>query len=1739
MKQVNGLSQDTRPHEQPDGTYPFGKNGIQHDTKGVTTNELGFNVDSATVPGEVCGVIETDGPAIIFSSHVDGTSKIGLYDKDANAYSMILDDSAFPTGDKWNFNRDHYITGEFQRNFKNERIVAWTDKNTHPRVLNIDDTSSVAAAKDTLLFLQANTPTLSVNVDTGGILEKGAYFVAVRLLKNDGSETGYLTIAQPAIISDPNVGTITDKALTINVSNIDQSYDKVQLAIVSRINGIYKAIALDAREITPGTMTVIYTGENLAEPIGLDEIIVPNAVYSKVGTMGQLNDALYIADLEKEPELDLQQYANMIKVRVKSELIDVIPQTPDHVSGKKRSLMHQEVYALYIRFHKTSGGWTRGFHIPGNAPLVGDMATATSPHEIDLGARIFHTRDTNRNVNVPDKSCDTGIWVNMNETYPNLPQFDSSAVGGLDLRGQQVRHHRMPSLAFCKEQFYPGTGGANGDYGRTKLDILGLEVSNVIVPADLQPLIDGYEILIAKRTLANSLVLGQSLLLVAAQANRLRGTNTGYLSTGGNFHAGTVTGRNNDNGANNAHPNSLTVVGRNWAQATSGVSAATGEKTLRFRLHPFDVLFNKPAITPAYLSAQYKLHRNDLQIAYPNGGALEDGEMDDQGMPVMHLIDYTKSVAPVLTTVNQRVRVVEDTKYLPNHVNTGEYQNLHLESAFVGKIKWIGSDGDAPNNDLPLGIAYSTINEDNFQRTFQKLRFEETYLVNLMDHKQDIYDTFYAQPLVASGQFIPTGPTVSPTIYVGDSFLNDYTYHTYGWFNADDFMIDDQTEVDLYSGYKIIRRVICEAVSNINLRYEIPGNIYSKWWPKHTVTADPTTTAGTYLYDFDRRIDPNQFGYSKDLNTVNDFGNYSPFNPYFDDITKFPFRVHRGGKLPRQGKLRSWRTFLPLDYYETQKNMGKIMRVLGKSDKLLIHHENALFLTQDKAKLEAGPLSVTLGQGDIFQFEPQEAMASRQGYAGTQHELAAVDTPWGYIFPDAKQGQIFMYRDGVKLMNQGLNQFFRQYLRLSETNPFIGNGITIGYDPQYKRILLTVKNKVVSTGIEDFVPDYEETEEFFSGLTPGISIVKAKGRLLLFLGENSSEYECSTNEPPEGSDAEIVIEENTPNNTLVFNMGQVFSDDGPLSFAIMGGNVGGAFTINPATGDIYVANSIAIDYEQIQTFSLVIRAIDTHGAFVDAVLTVHVIEVNEPPRLNDYEFTIPESASIGTNVGQVIAVDPEAGTLAYSFPVAVPGFAINSSTGMITTTAALDYETQQAYQFQVLVTSSTTLTATCLVTIYVLNVNESPLGTDATVSVYKDTSLPNELVHTMVVTDPDADPITVTWTNSALLGPKFTFNPTTLEVHLVNPALVNPGEQYILTFSVDDGNGNTDTFSLTVNITISELNFEAGDHTCIGASCDPGYTLAPDNSYCYQYSDTAATPPSGGTPFSTEARQLSVYSEFGSVIYSPGFLTNGTGPYTKINLANAWWRNIPNNTTDGPLNRCGLWAVQPTIDPDPDDNPTGVPIGFTVPISIPTSKTYYIGLGGDNRCQIKVNGVTVVDQDPASIATNHDIVEGTGPYGVDTSFKFWHIYPVDLVAGPSIIEVTGINDGSPGAFGCEIYDNTSAEIQAATSYSGLTLIFSTKDVRGQTLQLGGTVAWTCPSGYSLVETSPGVFTCRQILTDAINEGFTKHWTTVLVKDGDDNLLATLLNAPGQTYMGQAVPYYPDEADSVDCGYLAP
>lgn len=1036
---VKYLHMDARPSEQPEGSYAYGKNGIIDYLTDSIRNEPGLTLMAAVVPYQLMGIIETDNNPILFSTN-DTDSAIGLFNTATGAYDAIINDNPaalvnWPAnGERLGFKKDNYITGEAQRNYKGQLVTAFTDKTRFPKYLNCD-APNIKNLTDLRLFPYFKSPLVSLNESTGGNLPAGTYYVAISYEKSDGTVTPKSDVSDGVTISSGTFSTVSEKSIAITITEADTNYEFIRLYVISVIDGKTSTKELtDVVPVSGGTIQVLYTGTNLSQEVSLSEVLTPGAIYSTIGTMGQMNDSLYGAELTVEKEiLDMQPYASQIEIKFRSDLISVVSPPPEHIQGKKKGMMHEEVYAVYVRYKLATGGFTKAFLTIGQPAIATDLDFSTDATTGGYEAvQKYKVEDTVRNFNALDKSGTPGTWLNSVEKYPGLSSdptdpygYNSIPSGGTeDLRGTPVRHHKMPSLRWCKTNLYSG----EPTYGKDKLDLLGLYANNVLVPAKYTGIIVGYQLLYAKRSPSSSIVQAQGALLhpatIPAEAAQANGVAPLY-STGGNFRSRVM--RNNGGTYSNVF----------------GLQELTGLRLSAMRFHAFDLLFNKPGITPSMISGQYKMATSN--VGYIDDNNLGKGQSRDSGITL--LVDYTDPFAsPVVSNpVNSRLRKITQSFYLEIGINISGFVNIRHETCFAGFLGGANWSQAEPTCGYVVNDPYTRI-------TIGRPVTEETYLINLISVKQDLYAGFQNQVLISAGKVRTLGDTgISATFFAGDTFACAYTFHTYGRYNSDDI------DGDGIRGRRVIRRIACESVSNIHLRYEIPANNYSKWYPHSPIVAN--AEAANYTQFLDRQLDPNQIGYSKSLNALNEFVSTSPFNPYIESIGSFPFRIHRFGKVSRQSKFRNWRTALPLDYYECQKNMGRIINLDSLNDRLIIHHENALFVTQDKAKLEGGGLvAVTIGAGDIFQFEPQMVVDSKLGFGGTQHELSCVKIPPGYVFADVKLNMFFLYSGG-KLINLGdkyISIFLQKYLNVTGTNNYTGSGVTIGWDPTYSRILFTV-----------------------------------------------------------------------------------------------------------------------------------------------------------------------------------------------------------------------------------------------------------------------------------------------------------------------------------------------------------------------------------------------------------------------------------------------------------------------------------------------------------------------------------------------------------------------------------------------------------------------------------------------------------------------------------------------------------
>lgn len=110
--------------------------------------------------------------------------------------------------------------------------------------------------------------------------------------------------------------------------------------------------------------------------------------------------------------------------------------------------------------------------------------------------------------------------------------------------------------------------------------------------------------------------------------------------------------------------------------------------------------------------------------------------------------------------------------------------------------------------------------------------------------------------------------------------------------------------------------------------------------------------------------------------------------------------------------------------------------------------------------------------------------------------------------------------------------------------------------------------------------------------------------------------EDPVNQAPTASDAAWSLEENSAVGTFVGQVAATDPDAGQtLSFAIVAGNDDGAFAIDPATGEVTVADQSTIDFETHPAFALTVEVTDDGltPLAATAQITIDLTDVDEAP----------------------------------------------------------------------------------------------------------------------------------------------------------------------------------------------------------------------------------------------------------------------------------------------------------------------------------------------------------------------------------------------------------------------------------------------------------------------------------------------------------------------------------------------
>lgn len=221
------------------------------------------------------------------------------------------------------------------------------------------------------------------------------------------------------------------------------------------------------------------------------------------------------------------------------------------------------------------------------------------------------------------------------------------------------------------------------------------------------------------------------------------------------------------------------------------------------------------------------------------------------------------------------------------------------------------------------------------------------------------------------------------------------------------------------------------------------------------------------------------------------------------------------------------------------------------------------------------------------------------------------------------------------------------------------------------------------------------------------------------------------------------------------------------------------------------------------------QAITDESWGVDNVKVYEVASGGTPAPLG-----IVENSSIGTVVGKITATDANIGDVITYSIVGGTGagtFNINSSTGVITTAAALDYETISSYTLDVRATDNGTgsLFDTKTITINILDMPENTAPSIAALGPLSvsEAAVNNTVIGTALGTDPDGDTLTYSIV-SGNTDNIFAINSSTGAIRISSNANLNHewASSYTLSIRTTDNGFGTLSATRNVVVNIADIN---------------------------------------------------------------------------------------------------------------------------------------------------------------------------------------------------------------------------------------------------------------------------------------------------------------------------------------------
>jgi len=1004
MNIQKGFRTDERPYNQIDGSWRYAKNVIINGNS--INNEEGFDlIEALTKP--VIGSVQDGVTTIIFST--DNTfSEIGILDIN-NVYTTIVNSAYI------GFNLENPIEGRSKRNFKDETIVTWiSGLNTSakpPSILNLQNLpfalnsnmELVNPSEVVKIYLkpEIKVPEIDSIIEYTGNIPTGSIQFAIAYLINDIDVTEFVYISD-SFHNKEDKG----RGVKIQLKNLDNRYDKYRIVVINRKNTTTEIFHIG--DIDTNINSFVYVGQNFVHSYTLNDIIIPTASFDRVQAITTVKDQLIYGNF-KTTEIDYQCYANNINVKwdVISSTSYLIDRCIDlSESGFTDFNENSVTYDFFGRTFKPNEVYA--LYIA----LVNKDGSESKGYHIPGRDILPYTVNIIKAHSFPSTflstyeavTNDNGV-VTISVTSSSADPVSTTLLSNtreyiINLNGN---HYEMECARF---ELTGGSSPIRNTY-------ITLKGTYVVFPEPNNGLIDIlYDASLKENRIITHGAIDSRFLSNYHLADTSNGT-TGILGYWENknevypntddFNICDLTGViGNIKGKNVRHHRMPTYATIKTKADTDSIGDFLFTLRLENVIIPDEI---KDKVQGYRLYFAQKDNNNQTVVSEGNGIRQTDNIIDG-GTTIPNSTDrfryYSKETLDYKPSLNNNNMYIRYSKERNNTTFNGTVLNAISSISYVPQ----GNSTANPNREEHIAI-----------RTITNIPSNSIFSIEQV--LSDVHLKYENQTTVDTGLMFLTNDT--DNVYNSGDILGGDTYE-----RTETVAVHSYNEPDV-----ITNRVkkIYTFLSHSSYSTDLP----------HFVNEDRVVNIMFITLNNIKPLSIND-GLTRTTNT-------------------FAYRIARSLKDFDETLTIGWRKFLINSYYDMPRTKGEVWKLENVNRVLYIQHKYTVYVASIKDVLQTSNITAFLGDGDLFDRQPDEIITTENGYIGCQSKFAAFTTKVGYCVVDQNQGKIFLISGTTpkEISSNGLRNFFRDNLGLATEidNPFNGIGILGVYDEKWNRILIT------------------------------------------------------------------------------------------------------------------------------------------------------------------------------------------------------------------------------------------------------------------------------------------------------------------------------------------------------------------------------------------------------------------------------------------------------------------------------------------------------------------------------------------------------------------------------------------------------------------------------------------------------------------------------------------------------------